>query len=85
MILHTVRDVSISVCVSVYTITKNNNSSTHWKLENIVVYENCLDEFDIGHYPIKVKVTACLCNFSPFTTLQAVKSYISALADVRKL
>ena len=39
---------------------------------SIVVYENSSDEFDIGHCPIKVKVTAL--NFSPFTAIQTVKS-----------
>ena len=47
----------LSVCVSVYTITKNN-VSIHLKLEHVVVFENSSDEFDIGHCPIKVKVTA---------------------------
>ena len=47
----------VSVCVSVYTITQNNGS-IHLKLEHIVAYENSLDEFDIGHCPIQVKVTA---------------------------
>ena len=62
----------MSVCVSV-------------KLEHIVVYENSSDEFDIGHCLIKVKVTASLRNFSPFTTIQTVKAYISVLAHVTKL
>ena len=50
--------VCVSVCLSVYTIIKKNNGSIHLKLEHIVVYENSSDEFDIGHCPIKVKVTA---------------------------
>ena len=45
-----------SVCVCVHDNSKNNDS-IDLKLENIVVYENSLDEFDIGHCPIKVKVT----------------------------
>ena len=44
--------VYLSVCLSVYTITKNNGS-IHLKLEHIVVYENSSDEFNIGHCPIK--------------------------------
>ena len=50
--------VCVSVCLSVYTITQKNNGSIDLKLEQVVVYENSLDEFDIGHCPIKVKVTA---------------------------
>ena len=53
--------VCVAVFLSVYMITKNNGS-IHLKLEHIVVYENSSDEFDIGHCPIKVKVT----TFSPF-------------------
>ena len=50
--------VCVAVCESVYTITQKNNGSIHLKLEHIVEYENTSDEFDIGHCPIKVKVTA---------------------------
>ena len=51
--------VCVCVCVSVcvHDNSKNNNS-IDLKLEHIVVYENSSDEFDIGHCPIKVKVTA---------------------------
>ena len=64
-----------------------NKGSIHLKLEHIVVSENTSDEFNIGHCQIKVKVTARLLNFSSFTTIQTVKSYmyILALAHVRKL
>ena len=49
----------MSVCVSVCVQDNlKNNGSIHMKLEYIVVYENSSDEFDIGHCPIKVKVTA---------------------------
>ena len=51
----------MSVCVSVclfVCVHDKNNGSVHLKLEHIVVYENSSDEFDIGHCPIKVKVTA---------------------------
>ena len=69
------------MCVCVHDNSKNNGS-IDLKLEHIVVYENSSDEFDIGHCPIKVKVTL---KFSPFTTIQTVKAHISALAQVRKL
>ena len=49
--------LSVCVCVCVHDNSKNNGS-IHLKLEHIVVYENSSDEFDIGHCPIKVKVTA---------------------------
>ena len=50
--------VCLAVCLSVYTITQKNNGSIDLKLEHILVYENSLDELDIGHCPVKVKVTA---------------------------
>ena len=50
--------VCLFVCLSVYTINSKNNGSIHLKFDYIVVYENSLDEFDIGHCLIKVKVTA---------------------------
>ena len=40
------------------------------KLDYIVVYENISENFDIGHFLTKVKVTAQLRNFSLFTTIQ---------------
>ena len=49
--------VCLCVCVCVLDNSKNNGS-IDLKLEHIVVYENGSDEFDIGHCPIKVKVTA---------------------------
>ena len=49
--------LSMCVCVCVHDNSKNNGS-IHLKLEHIVVYENSLEEFDIGHCLIKVKVTA---------------------------
>ena len=45
----------VSVCVH---DNSKNNGSIHLKLEHVVVYENSSNEFDIGHCPIKVKVTA---------------------------
>ena len=55
------------------------------KLEYIVVYENSSDELDIDYHPIKVKVTVGLQKFSPFTTIQTVRSYNSTLVQARKL
>ena len=49
--------VCLSVCVH---DNSKNNGSIDLKLEHIVVYENSLDEFGIGHFLIKVKVTALL-------------------------
>ena len=51
----------LCVCLSVCLCMKDmitQKIKVHLKLEHIVVYENSLDEFDIGHYPINVKVTA---------------------------
>ena len=51
--------VCVGVCLSVCVHDNSkNNGSIDLKLEHIVVYENSSDEFDIGHCPIKVKVTA---------------------------
>ena len=51
--------VCLSVCLSVCVHDNaTNNGSFDLKLEHIEVYENSSDEFDIGHCPIKVKVTA---------------------------
>ena len=47
--------VCVCVCVHHYS---ENNGSIHLKLKHIVLYENCSNEFDIGHCPFKVKVTA---------------------------
>ena len=57
------------------------------KLEYIVglVYENSWDKFDIKHCRIKVKVTVGLQKFSPFVTIQNVRSFNSTLAQARKL
>ena len=57
------------------------------KLEYIVVYENSSDEFDIELHWIKVKVTVGVQKFSPFTTIQTVRSYtsISTLVQARNL
>ena len=55
------------------------------KLKYIVVYENSLDEFDIEHCRIKVKVTVGVQTFSPFTTVQTVRSYNLMLLQATKL
>ena len=49
--------VCVCVCVCVHD-NSENNGSIHFKLKQIVLYENSSDECDIGHCPIKVKVTA---------------------------
>ena len=48
-------------------------------------YENSSDEFDIELRRIKVKVTVGIQKFSPFTTMQTVRSYISSLVQARNL
>ena len=51
--------VCLPVCLFVCVHgNSKNNGLIHLKLEHIVVYVNSLEEFDIGHCPIKVKVTA---------------------------
>ena len=51
--------VRVSVCLSVCVHDNSkNNGSIDVKREHTVVYEHSSDEFDIGHCPIKVKVTA---------------------------
>ena len=49
--------VCLCVCFCVHDNSKNNGS-VHFKLEHIVVYENNLDKFNIGHCLIKIKVMA---------------------------
>ena len=50
--------VCVAVCLS-SCVHENSkyNGSINLKLEHIVAYENSSDEFDIGHCPIKAKVT----------------------------
>ena len=55
------------------------------KFEHIVVYENSSDEFDNEQCPIKVKVTVGVQKYSPFTTIQTVRSYSSTLVQARNL
>ena len=76
--------VRLCVCVFFHDISKRN-CSRNTKSEYIVVYENSLDEFDIELHRIKVKVTVGVQNFSPFTTIQTVRSYSSTLVQARNL
>ena len=55
------------------------------KFKYSVVYENSSDKFDIGHYQIKVKVTAGVQTVFPFTAIQTVRSYNSTLVQARRL
>ena len=55
------------------------------KLEYIVVYENSSEEFDIELRQIKVKITVGVQKFSPFTTIQTVRSYSSTMVQARNL
>ena len=84
--------VSVCVCVCVFVcvcvcVFLHDNSKRHrsrnTKSEYIVVYENSSDEFDIELHRIKVKVTVGVQKFSPFTTIQTVRSYSSTLVQAR--
>ena len=84
--------VSVCVCVSVFVCVcvflhdnSKRNRSRNTKSEYIVVYENSSDEFDIELHRIKVKVTVGVQKFSPFTTIQTVRSYSSTLVQARNL
>ena len=74
----------VCVCVFLHDNSKRNRSG-NTKSEYIVVYENSSDEFDIELHPIKVKVTIGVQKFSPFTTIQTVRSYSSTLVQARNL
>ena len=65
--------VCVSVCVCV-CLHDNSKRSRNTKLEYIVVYENSSDEFDIELRRTKVKVNIGVQTFSPFTTMQTVRS-----------
>ena len=78
--------VSLCVCVCVFLHDNSKrNRSRNTKSEYIVVYENRSDEFDIELHRIKVKVTVGVQKFSPFTTIQTVRSYSSTLVQARNL
>ena len=76
--------VCVCVCVFLHDNSKRNRSR-NTKTEYIVVYENSSDEFDIELHRIKVKVTVGVQKFSPFTTIQTVRSYSSTLVQARNL
>ena len=76
--------VCVCVCVFLHDNSKRNRSR-NTKSEYIVVYENSSDKFDIELHRIKVKVTVCVQIFSPFTTIQTVRSYSSTLVQARNL
>ena len=76
--------VCLCVCVFLHDNSKRNRSR-NTKSEYIVVYENISDEFDIELHRIKVKVTVGIQKFSPFTTIQTVRSYSSTLVQARNL
>ena len=80
--------VCVCLCVCVCGFLHDNskrNRSRNMKSEYIVVYENSSDEFDIELHRIKVKVTVGFQKFSPFTTIQTVRSYSSTLVQARNL
>ena len=79
---------SVCVCVCVCVFLHDNSKRNRFrntKSEYVVVYENSSDEFDIELRRIKVKVTVGVQRFSPFTTIQTVRSYNSTLVQARKL
>ena len=76
--------VRVCVCVFLHDNSKRNRSR-NTKSEYIVVYENSSDEFDIELCRIKVQVTVGVQKFSPFTTIQTVRSYSSTLVQTRNL
>ena len=80
--------VFVCVCVCVCVFLHDNSKRTrsrNTKSEYNVVDENSLDKFDIELHRIKVKVTVGVQKFSPFTTIQTVRSYSSTLVQARKL
>ena len=80
--------ISVCVCLCVCVFLHDNskrNRSRNTKLDYIVVYENSSVEFDIELRRIKVKVTVGVQKFSPFTTIQTVRSYSSTLVQARNL
>ena len=72
----------VCACVFLHDNSKTNQSR-NTKLENIIVYENSLKEFDIELH--RVKVTVGVQKFLPFTTIQTVRSYCSSLIQARNI
>ena len=78
--------VCVCVCVSVFLHDNSKrNRSRNTKSEDVVVYENSSDEFDIELHRINFKVTVGVQKFSPFTTIQTVRSYSSTFLQARNL
>ena len=85
---YSLESVCVCVCVCLCVFLQDNskrNRSRNTKSEYIVVYENSSDEFNIELHRIKVKVTVGVQKFSPFTTIQTVRSYSSTLVQARNL
>ena len=75
----------VFVCVFVFLHNNSKrNRSRNTKSEYIIVYENSSDKL-IKDHRIKVKVTVGIQKFSPFTTIQTVRSYSSTLVQARNL
>ena len=78
--------VCLCVCVCFCMITqKEIDLGTRNRNTLYIVYENSPDKFDIELHRIKVKVTVGVQKFSPFTTIQTVRSYSSTLVQARNL
>ena len=78
----------VCVCVCGFFLHDNSRKkrSRSTKSKYIVAYENSSEESGIELRRIKVKVTVGVQNFSPFTTIQTVRSYNSTtLAQARNL
>ena len=78
--------VCVCVCVCVCVFLHDNsrrNRSRNMKLDYVVVYENSSDEFDIESSRVKIKVSVGVQKFSPFTTIQTLRSYSSTLVQAR--
>ena len=75
--------VCVCVCVCVFARQPKRNRSRNMKVEYIVVYKNSSDDIEL--HGIKVTVTLGVHIFSPFTTIQTVRSYSSSLVQARNL
>ena len=77
--------VCVCVCVCVCTQLLKNNGSICLKLEHVVEYENSSEKFDIGHFPIKVKVIALHEFFLHLPQYKLSNPISYFLVHVRKL